>query len=224
MTPPASPLPTPGPRRRGGTWPTPSTTSSPRSLTCGGPSCRSPGRSTPRRCGPTPSVALGRGRPGTACTRSSGRPSASQATGSAAASRGRRRLPFCAPAAARRSPRRRPLRRPARPPLDGGRGRQPDPGAAGLWPTAILQACLAAPLTYLPAPCGRRWADLCGGWELTSPPPTGSGSRAGTPPPMVLGLPPPPVVKVRGRRAPPGPHARRAGKRHLPALALAHRR
>ena len=76
------------------------------------------------------------------------------------------------------------------------------------------------PCTLWPA-LGRplRWvgADL--------PPPTGSGSRAGTPPPLpVLGLSPPPIVKVRGRRAPPGPHARRAGKRHLPAPALAHGR
>ena len=112
------------------------------------------------------------------------------AIGSAAASRGRRRLPFRAPAVARRSPRRRPLRRPARPPLDGGRGRQPDPGAAGLWPTAILQACLAAPLTYLPAPCGRRWPDLCGGWGLTSPPQRARAPGQGHPPPGAGPSPP----------------------------------
>ena len=190
MTPPASRPPTPG--RHGGTWPTPSTTSSPRLATCGGPSCRSPGRSTPRRCGPTPSAALGRGRPGTACTRPSGRPSASRATGSVAALRGRRRLPSRSPAAARHSPRRRPLRRPARPPLAGDRGRQPDPGAAGPWPTAILQACLAAPLTCLPAPCGQRWADLCGGWGLTPPPPRARAPGQGYPlPPPGAGPTPP---------------------------------
>ena len=109
--------------------------------------------------------------------------------------------------------------------MDGDRGRQPDPGAAGLWPTAILQACLAAPLTYLPVPCGRRWADLCGGRGLTPPPQWARAPGQGHPPlPPELGLPPPPIVKVRGRRAPPGPHARRAGKRHLPAPALAHGR
>ena len=128
-----------------------------------------------------------------------------RATGSAAASRGHRRLPFRAPAAARRSPRHRPLHRPVRPPLDGGRGGQPDPGAAGLWPTAILQACLAAPLTYLPAPCGRRWADLFGGEGAYLHPPTGSGPRAGTPPPPVLGLPPLLLLRCGDVEPQPGP-------------------
>ena len=134
-----------------------------------------PGRSTPRRCGPTPSAAPGRGRSKTACTRSSGIPSASRATGSEVAPSVRRRLPCRAPVAERRCPRRRPLRRPARPPLDGDRARLPYLGAARLGPTVNLQACLAAPLTSLPAPCDQRRAVLCGGWGLPPSPLAGRG-------------------------------------------------
>ena len=44
--------------------------------------------------------------------------------------------------------------------------------------------------------------------------PPGRGCWGGTPP-SVLGLPPPPLAAARGHRAPTGPHAHCAGKRHV---------
>ena len=92
-------------------------------------------------------------------------------------------LPYRAPVAERRSPRRRPLRRPARPPLDGDRARLPDHGAAGLGSIVNLHACLAAPLTSLPAPCDQRQTILCGGWGLPLSPPLTRVPGEGHPPP-----------------------------------------
>ena len=144
----------------------------------------------PRRCGPMPSIALGRGKSKTACTRSSRRPSASRETGNGAAPSVRHHLPCRAPVAEHRSSQRHPLHRPERPPLDGDRARLPDHGAAGLGSTVNLQACLVAPLTSLLAPRDQRRASLCGGWGLPPPPPPTRAPGEGHPPPSAGPSPP----------------------------------
>ena len=153
-------------------WSTPSSLWSP---TCGGPSCRSHERFMPRLSRPTSSAELGRGLAGTACTKSSGRPSASLETRNRAAPRVRSRPPRRLPVAGHHSPLRRPLRRPTRPPWV----RLPDRGAARLRSKINLQACLAAPLTPLLTPPDHWRASVWGGWVLPLFPPPPSAWAAG---------------------------------------------
>ena len=113
---PPPPPPTTGLRRRSWTWPTRCVPSSPWSPTCGGPPCRSRGRSMPRPSGLTSCAVPTRGLSRCSCTRSSRKLAASPGHRSKAAPCAREPPPCRSPQAGRHLSLRCPLNHLARPP------------------------------------------------------------------------------------------------------------
>ena len=81
---------------------------------------------------------------------------------------------------------------------------------------------LGRQLTPLLAPPDLCRTSMCGGWVLPLSPPLGRGRRGCMSPTRCWA--PPLAAAVRGCQAPPGPHARGASKRHIPASTMAYGR